>query len=312
MAATTDKDLQRAAFQDAVRRPSRRSELPSVEHGPTADRRPDRSVFLLAIDRIRPDSKQVRTHNKDTADAEVCELAESIKAVGIENPLTVRYLREDDIYELIAGERRLKAAKLAGLLEVSVKLVEADEKPVRRLQLHENIHRASLLPLELAAAVLDLLDDGETPDSLAKMLCKSAAYVQKALTVGRKLSAAAKNVIDAHAERFTSLDLLYDVSLSPAEEQKAILLRVKDEHLTRQQIRDITAPLKAKAKAEQGTHRGRKPESRTYTRKIAVGAGVAVTVSFPKMTASDQEVLEALEQAIDALQKDNQPLSDGQ
>ena len=137
MAATTDQELQRAAFRDAVRRTSRLADPPSVEHGPTADRRPDRSVFLLAIDRIRPDSKQVRTHNKDTADAEVCELAESIKAVGIENPLTVRYLREEDIYQLIAGERRFAAAKLAGLRELPVKLIDADENMARRLQLHE-------------------------------------------------------------------------------------------------------------------------------------------------------------------------------
>ena len=73
------------------------SRVPPPTAAPTA------RFSYSTIDRIRPDSDQVRTHNKDTADEEVRELAESIKAVGVENPLTVRYLREQDIYELIAG-----------------------------------------------------------------------------------------------------------------------------------------------------------------------------------------------------------------
>ena len=186
-----------------------------------------------------------------------------------------------------------------------MKLVDADERTVRRLQLHENIHRASLLPLELAAALQVLYGAGDTPEMLAQMLCKSSAYVQKALTVGRKLSDAARLVVDAHPQHFTSMDLLYDVSLSPTEEQEAILLRIENEGLTRQQVREITAPLKAKAKAERGAHRGRKPESRAYAKRIAVGVGVTVTVAFRKPSATDREVQTALEQAIDALKKGN-------
>src|SRR5712691_1027849 len=151
MSSTTDQRL-KATFQDAIRRPDRAATAHAVEHGPTAGRRPDRSLFILPIDRIRPDQDQVRTRNKSVTDAEVCELAASIKAVGIENPLTVRYLRDQDVYEIIAGERRYTAAKLVGLSEVPVKLIDADETMVLRLQLHENIHRANLIPLELAAA----------------------------------------------------------------------------------------------------------------------------------------------------------------
>jgi len=131
MSSTTDQRL-KATFQDAIRRPDRAPTAHAVEHGPTAGRRPDRSLFILPIDRIRPDQDQVRTRNKSVTDAEVRELAESIKAVGIENPLTVRYLADQDVYQLIAGERRYTAAKLAGLAEVPVKLVDADEATVRR------------------------------------------------------------------------------------------------------------------------------------------------------------------------------------
>ena len=106
-----------ATFAEAIRRPERTAPTSVVEHGPTDGRRPDKSLFMLAIDRIRPDSDQVRRRNKNGADDEVKELAGSIRAEGIENPLTVRFVKEEGIYELIAGERRFTAAKLAGLQE---------------------------------------------------------------------------------------------------------------------------------------------------------------------------------------------------
>jgi ParB family chromosome partitioning protein len=164
MDSSTDQRL-KETFAEAMRRPERPALTPGVEHGPTASRRPDRSSFLLRLDRIRPDPDQVRTQNKGADDEEVKELAASIREVGIENPLLIRYLRDEDIYELIAGERRYAAATLAGLEEVPVKLIDADAKTVRRLQLHENVHRANLTPMELGHALQQLVSDGETPES---------------------------------------------------------------------------------------------------------------------------------------------------
>ena len=304
MTSTTDQRL-KDTFAEAMRRPERAASAPAVEHGPLANRRPDKSLFILGLNRIRPDPDQVRTRNKAVTDEELLELAESIKAVGVENPLTVRYLRDQDIYELIAGERRYTAAKLAGLEEVPVKLIEADEKTVRRLQLHENVHRANLTPLELGTALVKLLNDGETPDTLASLLCKSSAYVQKCLTVARRLSATGKEIVEAHSQRLSSLDLLYDISQSPGDQQSALLQRILNEGLTRDDVRHITAPLKKAENAKKGTVRGRKPQTQSSVRMIEVPCGAKVTVAFRKKPATLQDIRTALEQAIESLNGQN-------
>lgn len=307
MTTSTDQRL-KDTFADAMRRPERPAPSAAIVHGPLANRRPDKSLFILGISRIRPDPDQVRTRNKGVADEEVRELAESIKAVGLENPLTVRYLRDDDIYELIAGERRFTAAKLAGLEEVPVKLIEADEKAVRRLQLHENVHRANLTPIELGTALLKLLDDGETPDTLARLLCKSPAYVQKSLTVARQLSAPAKKIAEANPQKLSSLDLLYDIAQSPETEHPMLLQRILEEALTRDEVRNITAPLKHIAKLSKGKARGRRPRAKPIFRKFEVPCDATVTVVFRNrlgVASSDYRV--ALRQANEQLDEEDQP-----
>jgi len=297
MSSTADQA--KATFVEAVRKVDRPAAGPAIEHGPTAGRRPDRSVFMLTLDRIRPDPNQVRTQNKTAADEEVRELAESIKALGIENPLTVRYVREGDMYELVAGERRFTAAGLAGLEEVPVKVVDVDDATVRRLQLHENVHRANLTPLELADALQHLLQDGETPESLAVLLCKSPAYVQKALALARHVGSDAKQFIGEHGARFTSMDLLYDVAQLKEEQQLPLLRQVVELNLTRDEVRVLTAPLKQAAKEDDKPAKGRRPKSRPTVRTLDVPCGARVTVSFPAQIASNADCRLALEQAIE-------------
>jgi ParB family chromosome partitioning protein len=299
--------LVKEGFRDAVRRTKRPAEGASLDHGPNEGKRPDRSLFLLAIDRIRPDRDQVRRINKSAKDPEVKELAQSIQAIGIENPLTVRYLRTEDIYELVSGERRYTAAKIVGLTEVPVKVVDVDEKTVRTLQLHENIHRAGLAPLELAAALQQLTDEGETADAITRMLCKSNTYVQKALTVARKLTAAAKKLVEREPGAYKSLDMLYEVALYPSEEQVAILQRMKDEKLTRSQMRQITAEPKRDAKARVGSTRGRKPQSKAFRQTIPVANGATITVTFRKTKVDQKEVMNALLQAVKSLKAHSRP-----
>ena len=126
-----------------------------------------------------PTQMQVRKENKLETDPEVIELAESIRDVGLLEPINVRYLPEGDFYQVVAGERRYVAARLAGLTEVPVKLLDLEPSQIRRLQLIENIHRADLTPLELSEALHSLLADGSTVDDLSKLLHKSKPYVQK-------------------------------------------------------------------------------------------------------------------------------------
>jgi ParB family chromosome partitioning protein len=103
-------------------------------------------------------------------------LARSIQEVGVLQPVVVRRL--DTGYELVAGERRLRAARLAGLATIPAVIRDADDTDSLRDALIENIHRSNLGPLELAEAFADLLEDlGVTQENLAERLAVSRPHI---------------------------------------------------------------------------------------------------------------------------------------
>lgn len=142
---------------------------------PAAPPRPaDRAV---AIDEIRPNPWQPRRHFAPEA---IEELARSIAEQGIVQPLVVR--RRDDGYELIAGERRLRAARAAGLTSVPVVVRELDDREALEIALVENLQREDLGPLEEADAYGRLMTEfGLTQDEVAKRVGKSRPAVANTL-----------------------------------------------------------------------------------------------------------------------------------
>ena len=126
---------------------------------------------------VRPSSRQPRTNFPE---AGIRELAASIKEVGILQPLVVRPTPGG--FELIAGERRLRAAREAGLERVPVLIRQAGEDESMELALVENLQRENLSPLETAAAYQALMDGfGLTRERLARRLGKSRAAVTNTL-----------------------------------------------------------------------------------------------------------------------------------
>ena len=129
-----------------------------------------RRVLYLSVDAIRANPDQPRKYFEPEA---LRELAESIGRYGILQPLTVR--RGEDGYELIAGERRLRAAKLAGLREVPCLAVRSDEEESALLSLIENLQRQDLHYMEEAAAIAKLIAVyGLSQEQAAERLGKSA------------------------------------------------------------------------------------------------------------------------------------------
>ena len=130
------------------------------------------------IDSIRPNPKQPRSIFDDS---ELAELSASIKEVGILQPPVVRKVGENQ-YELIMGERRLRASKLAGLKRIPVIIRETSDNELLREALIENIHRSDLNSLEEAAAYNQMLSDfGLTHDELAKRIGKSRPVITNTL-----------------------------------------------------------------------------------------------------------------------------------
>ncbi|MDE7172359.1 MAG: ParB/RepB/Spo0J family partition protein, partial [Oscillospiraceae bacterium] len=133
---------------------------------------------LLPISQVEPGLNQPR---KRFDDESLADLAASIEEHGIIQPLTVRRLGTG-YYQIIAGERRWRAAKLAGRKDVPVVIIEADDRKVMEIGLIENLQREDLNPIEEAEGYLSLLTDfGLTQEELAKRMGKSRPAIANAL-----------------------------------------------------------------------------------------------------------------------------------
>ena len=132
----------------------------------------------LPISQVEPSQKQPRKRFEEEA---LQDLADSIRANGIIQPLTVRRL-SSGYYQIIAGERRWRAAKLAGLTEVPAVIIEADDRKTMELALIENLQREDLNPIEEANGYKSLMEDyGLTQEEAAKRVGKSRPAVANAL-----------------------------------------------------------------------------------------------------------------------------------
>ena len=133
---------------------------------------------LLPIYKVEPNPDQPR---QDFDEEELQALADSIEIHGVIQPLTVREMNSG-YYQIIAGERRWRAARIAGLSEVPVVIIEADDKKVMELALIENLQRQDLNPVEEALGYQSLIEEyGLTQDDAAKRVGKSRPAVANAL-----------------------------------------------------------------------------------------------------------------------------------
>ena len=131
-------------------------------------------LLEVPVNAVGPNPKQPRTKFDDEA---IASLAASIREVGILQPIVVRRAG-DGRYEVIAGERRLRAAKLAGLATVPVVLRDSEDADLLREALIENIHREDLNPIEQAEAFRQLLEElGLKQDQLAERVGVSRSHI---------------------------------------------------------------------------------------------------------------------------------------
>ena len=148
---------------------------------------------LLPISRVEPRRDQPRREFDEEA---IDALAESIREYGLIQPITVRAL-EKGYYQIIAGERRWRAARKAGLREVPVRVIEADDKLAMELALVENLQREDLNPMEEAAGYKRLMEEyALTQEEVSARVQKSRSAVANALRLLALPKRAAKLVTD--------------------------------------------------------------------------------------------------------------------
>ena len=231
-------------------------------------------VTSLPIEKVRPNKDQPR---KQFHDESLSDLADSIRLHGILQPINVRR-KSSGYYEIISGERRWRAAREAGLDEVPVIVIEADDRKAMELGLIENLQREDLNPMEEARAYKRLMEEfGLTQEEIAGRVSKSRPVIANALRL-LKLDERVQAMVEqgeismGHARALASV-------LIP-EEQYLIALKIMEEHLT---VRDTEKIIKNIGKVPKKKEPVQKDESleRIYRElenrlKSSLGTKVAI------------------------------------
>ena len=195
--------------------------------------------FMVPISKVEPDREQPRKFFNEDA---LQELADSIKQYGVFQPLLVQ--KEKDYYKIIAGERRWRAAKIAGLKEIPVIVKELSDQEIAEIQLIENIQREDLNPIEIAEGYRQLIDKyGFTQDELAEKISKSRTAITNTLRLLKLDERVRQMIVDelistGHARAILSIEdsdkqyefaqKIFDEKMSVRDVEKAIKNMQKD------------------------------------------------------------------------------------
>lgn len=183
----------------------------------------------VKITKVEPNREQPRKNfDEDTLQ----ELADSIKQFGLLQPILVQDRR--DYYEIIAGERRWRAAKLAGLKEVPVIIRNYTEQEIMEISLIENIQREDLNPIEEAIAYKRLIEEFNLKqDEVAERVSKSRTTITNSMRLLKLCEYVRQMIID---DKLTTGHARALISIEDEEQQKQIAERIFDEKLS---VRDV-------------------------------------------------------------------------
>ena len=220
-----------------VKKPEEKTEQPGNVSG----------QIMMKINDVEPNREQPRKNFEEDA---LLELADSIKQFGVLQPLIVQ--KKKDYYEIIAGERRWRAAKLAGVKEIPVIIKEYTDQEILEISLIENIQRENLNPIEEAMAFKKLLTEFHLKqDEVAERVSKSRTAVTNSIRLLKLSDKVQQMIIDdmistGHARALLAID--------DPEQQYMLANRIFDEKLsvreTEKLVKEIKNPKKEKPKKE--------------------------------------------------------------
>ena len=212
---------------------------------------------MVSIDKIEPNAEQPRKAFDEDA---LMELADSIKQHGVLSPLWVHEVKngKDSYYEIIAGERRWRAAKKAGLKEVPVIVMNLSEQEIVEISLIENIQREDLNPIEEALAYKKLLDEFNLKqDEVAERVSKSRTAVTNSMRLLKLDERVQQMVID---EMLSTGHARAILGITDKDKQYDFAQRVFDEKLS---VRDVEKEVK-RLQNEKDSDKVKEPETVRY------------------------------------------------
>lgn len=209
------------------------AEKPSSEHAADA--------VMMDIDKVEPNREQPR---KKFDEDKLLELSESIRQFGVLQPLLVQ--ERDDYYEIIAGERRWRAAKKAGIKEVPVVIKNLTEQEIMEISLIENIQREDLNPIEEALAYKRLLTEFNLKqDEVADRVSKSRTAVTNSMRLLKLGDQVQQMVID---EKLTTGHARALIVIEDPEKQLEIAEKIFDEKLSVRDTEKLVKNLQSEKK----------------------------------------------------------------
>ena len=190
--------------------------------GETAESQP----ATLPLSMIRPNPKQPRTHFDPDS---LQELADSIKQFGLLQPIVVRPISEN-VYEIVAGERRYRASKLLNLTEIPVIVRSVDDATTLQLALIENVQREDISPIECAIAFRSLVEDfGLRQEDVAKKVGKSRVAISNTMRLLRLPPQIQQSITEGLLTEGHGRALL---GIEHPGQQNELFLRIVDESLS--------------------------------------------------------------------------------
>ncbi len=238
---------------------------------------------LIPLSDISLDPNQPR---KKADKEKLDELAASVKSKGIIEPITVRFVEGN--YMIITGERRYKAAQLAGLSEIPCVIKEVSDEEVLTLQLIENLQREDLSPIDEAAALKKLTGAGLNQTDIAKLIGKSQPYISQAL----KILELPQAILEEAKEIEVSKEHMLQLSKAKEPEQLQLWEGIK----TGTTAEEIKAAVK-KEKPSRGRPKIKpwtwKPEDKSFT----------IQIKFKKNDYGKEELIRALVKLVDDLKQ---------
>lgn len=232
----------------------------------------NKSVLTVKISKVEPNRSQPRKQFDEDA---LLELSESIKQYGVLQPLLVS--DKKDYYEIVAGERRWRAAKLAGLKEVPVIIKELSDQQVVEISLIENIQREDLNPIEEAMAYKRLIEEFSLKqDEIAERVSKSRTAVTNSMRLLKLAPKVQQMLID---EMISAGHARAILAISDGELQATIAMKVFDEKLsvreTEKLVKGLLEPQKIR-KTERNTAEDAIYESLEERMKGIIGTRVFI------------------------------------
>jgi len=254
-----------------------------------------RPTRTLPIEQLRPGKFQPR-RNFDPE--ELKPLVESVREKGVLQPLLVRRVDGEESYEIIAGERRWRAAQAAKLHEVPVVVREFDDREALEVALVENVQRQDLTPLEEAEGYRRLIDEfGHTQEDLAQAVGKSRSHIANMLRL-LSLPDEVKELLETRA-----LSAGHARALIGAENPLALAKQIIEKGLTVRDAETLASEAKGKARSGAGAKNGKDADTKALEHDLSQLLGLKVTLDVHGQGGTISIHYRTLEQLDDVLRR---------